>query len=653
MGVDDPAIEALQQRGAEYPPPPALAADAVVSDPGTWDRAAADPLGWWEEQARHLEWATPWTRALDDDTPPFFRWFSGGQLNVAANCLDRHLAERGDRVAFHWEGEPGDRESITYAALHARVSRFANALRDMGVTRGGRVAIYMGMVPELPIAMLACARIGAAHTVVFGGFSAEALRDRMVDFGATVLVTQDEGWRAGKRVPLKANADEAVDGAPGVAHVVVCRRTGGDVAWRDGRDRWFHDLEAAAAADCPADPMDAEQMLYALYTSGTTGKPKGIVHTSGGYLTGVAATHRMVFDLHDDDVYWCAADIGWVTGHSYIVYGPLANGATSVMYEGAPGFPEPDRLWEIAARHRVSILYMAPTAIRMFMKWGDQYPARHDLSSIRLLGSVGEPINPEAWEWYRAHIGGGVAPVMDTWWQTETGGIMISPLPGLSTLKPGSASRPLPGVSARVVGEDGREVPRGQGGYLVIDRPWPSMLRTILGDDERFVDTYWSRFPGVYLAGDGCRVDDDGDFWLLGRIDDVMNVSGHRLSTIEVESALVDHPSVAEAAVVGRADAITGEAIAAFVILRDGVPGDEGLIAELRDHVARQIGPIAKPASIVLTPDLPKTRSGKIMRRLLRDVSEHRQLGDVTTLANEEVVADIATRAESARREED
>ncbi len=625
----------------------------MVSDPAVWARAADDPIGWWEEQARRLDWASPWTRALDDDAPPFFRWFTGGTLNVAANCLDRHLAERGDRVAFHWEGEPGDRVDITYRDLHGRVCRFANALRALGVERGGRVAIYMGMVPELPIAMLACARLGAAHTVVFGGFSAEALADRMNDFGATVLVTQDEGWRAGKRIPLKANADAALDRAPGVAHSVVCRRTGGDVAWREGRDLWFHDVEAAAAEECPAEAMDAEQMLFALYTSGTTGKPKGIVHTSGGYLTGAASTHRMVFDLHDDDVYWCAADIGWITGHSYIVYGPLANGATSVMYEGGPGFPAQDRLWEIAERYRVSILYMAPTAIRTFMKWGDSLPAAHDLSSIRILGSVGEPINPEAWEWYRDHIGGGRAPVMDTWWQTETGSIMISPLPGLSTLKPGSASRPLPGISARVVGEDGREVPAGRGGYLVIDHPWPSMLRTILGDDQRYVDTYWSRFPGMYLAGDGCRVDSGNDYWLLGRIDDVMNVSGHRLSTIEIESALVDHPAVAEAAVVGRADPVTGEAIAAFVTLRDGVTGDEALIADLRDHVARQIGAIAKPASIVLTPDLPKTRSGKIMRRLLRDVSEHRQLGDVTTLANEEVVSAIADLATANPHQED
>ncbi len=653
MGDGSPAIDALQHTGATYPPPAAIAAGAVVRDPGVWERAAADPIAWWEEQAGHLEWSSRWTRTLDDDDAPFFRWFTGGTLNIATNCLDRHLAERGERVAFHWEGEPGDRVTITYRELHARVSRFANALRGLGVGRGGRVAIYMGMVPELPIAMLACARIGAAHTVVFGGFSAQALCDRMIDFGATVLVTQDEAWRAGKTIALKASADQALAGAPGVAHAVVCRRTGGDINWVEGRDAWFHDLEQAADPDCPAEPMDAEQMLFALYTSGTTGKPKGIVHTTGGYLTGAASTHRMVFDLHDDDIYWCAADIGWVTGHSYIVYGPLANGATSVMYEGGPGFPAQDRLWQIVERYRVSILYTAPTAIRTFMKWGDALPAGHDLSSIRILGSVGEPINPEAWEWYRQSIGGGQAPVVDTWWQTETGSMMISPLPGLNTLKPGSASRPLPGISARVVGEDGQDVPDGQGGYLVIDRPWPSMLRTLLGDDQRYVDTYWSRFPGLYLAGDGCRIDDDGDFWLLGRIDDVMNVSGHRLSTIEVESALVDHPAVAEAAVVGRADPITGEAIAAFVTLRDGVHGDEALIAALREHVAQQIGPIAKPASIVLTPDLPKTRSGKIMRRLLRDVSEHRQLGDVTTLANEEVVGEIAAQAATNPHGED
>jgi acetyl-CoA synthetase len=643
--ADGPSIDALQQEGMTYPPPAGMAPHAVVGSPFVYTRAEADPVGWWEEQAHRLQWDSPWDVALDESDAPFYRWFTGGTLNASSNCLDRHLPERGDRVAFHWEGEPGDRASITYAQLHERVCRFANALKSLGVERGGRVAIYMGMILELPIAMLACARLGAAHTVVFGGFSAEALRDRMEDFGATVLITQDHSFRSGKRVPLKANADAALAQVPGVGHCVVARRSGEPVEWTEGRDLWFGDLEDAADAHCPAEPMDAEQMLFALYTSGTTGKPKGIVHTTGGYLTGASSTHRMVFDLRDDDIYWCAADIGWITGHTYIVYGPLANGATSVLFEGAPAAPSYNRIWEIAERYRVSILYTAPTAIRSFMKWGDAYPKVHDLSSIRVLGSVGEPINPEAWEWYRDLIGGGHAPVMDTWWQTETGSIVMSPLPAITTLKPGSASRPMPGISARVVGEDGQDVPPGQGGYLVIDRPWPSMLRTILGDDERYVDTYWSRFPGMYLAGDGCRIDDDGDYWLLGRIDDVMNVSGHRLSTIEVESALVSHPAVAEAAVVGRADPVTGEAIAAFVTLRDGVKGDDALIAELRDHVAKQIGPIAKPASIVLTADLPKTRSGKIMRRLLRDVSEQRQLGDVTTLANEDVVGAIAALA--------
>ncbi len=653
MTESGPAISHLQADGATYPPPADFAARARINDRVVVQAADADPVAWWEDQARRLEWITPWTRALDDDDAPFYRWFTGGTLNVAANCLDRHLADRGDRVAFYWEGEPGDRQAITYRELHERVCRFANALRDLGVARGGRVAIYMGMIPELPIAMLACARLGAAHTVVFGGFSAEAIGERMNDFGATVLVTQDEGWRGGKTLPLKQNADDALTQAPGVVHSVVARRTGGDVSWNPGRDLWFHDVEAAASPDCPAEPMDAEQMLFTLYTSGSTGKPKGIVHTTGGYLTGVASTHSNVFDLRDDDVYWCAADCGWVTGHSYLVYGPLANGATSVMYEGGPGYPGKDRLWDIAERYGVTLLYLAPTAIRLFMKWGDQEPATHDLSRIRLLGSVGEPINPEAWEWYRRHIGGGSAPIVDTWWQTETGSIMISPLPGLDTLKPGSAGRALPGIHAEVVGEDGRAVPHGEGGYLVITQPWPSMLRTILGDDDRYVSTYWAQFPGKYLAGDGCRIDSDGDLWMLGRIDDVMKVSGHRLSTIEIESALVDHPAVAEAAVIGRADPITGEAVAAFVTLRDGYDGDEALIANLRDHVAQRIGSIAKPKSIVLTPDLPKTRSGKIMRRLLRDVAEQRDLGDVTTLANEDVVQAISATAERMRAEED
>jgi len=653
MSESGPAISHLQADGAEYPPSPAFAATARINTRAVVEDADADPVAWWEDQARRLTWDTPWTRALDDDDAPFYRWFTGGTLNVAANCLDRHLADRGDTVAFHWEGEPGDTLSLTYRDLHGRVCRFANALAGLGVGRGGRVAIYMGMVPELPIAMLACARLGAAFTVVFGGFSAEALGERMNDFGATVLVTQDEGWRGGKTVPLKANADDALDGAPGVAHSVVARRTGGDVNWTPGRDLWFHELEAAASPDCPAEPMDAEQMLFVLYTSGSTGKPKGIVHTSGGYLTGAASTHANVFDLRDDDVYWCAADIGWITGHSYIVFGPLANGATSVMYEGAPGYPAQDRLWGIAERYGVTILYLAPTAIRLFMKWGDQEPAGHDLSRLRLLGSVGEPINPEAWEWYRTHIGGDAAPIVDTWWQTETGSIMISPLPGLDTLKPGSAGKTLPGIRAEIVGEDGLPVAGGEGGYLLLTHPWPSMLRTLLGDDDRYVSTYWARFPGKYLAGDGCRQDADGDMWLLGRIDDVMNVSGHRLSTIEIESALVDHPAVAEAAVIGRADPVTGEAIAAFVTLRNGFEGDDVLIAELRDHVATRIGAIAKPKSIVLTPDLPKTRSGKIMRRLLKDVSEQRNLGDVTTLANEEVVSAIADMADAMRGQED
>ena len=642
-------IEALQNEERRFPPPPAFTAAATIADEGVYARAAADPEAFWAEEARRLDWMEPFTQVVDRSSPPFFKWFLGGRLNVSVNCLDRHLAERGDKVAYHWEGEPGDTETITYRDLHARVCRLANALRDLGIGKGDSVAIYMGMVPELPVAMLACARIGAPHTVVFGGFSAESLSDRINDFGCVAVLTQDEGWRNGKTIPLKANADEALHTCPTVRHQVVVRRTGNAVGWDEGRDRWYHELVEGRADECEPEPMDSEDLLYVLYTSGTTGKPKGIAHTTAGYLTGVSMTHRYVFDIKDDDVYWCAADIGWVTGHSYIVYGPLCNGATGIIYEGAPGTPAPDRLWDIVERYRATILYTAPTAIRMFMKWGTEHPAGHDLSSLRLLGSVGEPINPEAWIWYHEHIGGGRCPIVDTWWQTETGMIMISPLPGVTTTKPGSATFPLPGVSAEIVNENGEPVGSDGGGYLVLTEPWPAMLRTLYGDDERFIRTYWERFPGKYLAGDGVRRDAEGYLWLLGRIDDVMNVSGHRLSTIEVESALVDHPAVAEAAVVGRADAITGQAIAAFVTLKGSVVGDEALIQELRQHVAHKIGPIARPQSIVLTADLPKTRSGKIMRRLLRDISENRGLGDVTTLANEDVVQEIADLAAVAR----
>jgi acetyl-CoA synthetase len=600
-----------------------------------------------------LDWMEPWTQVLDRSNAPFFKWFVGGKLNVSVNCLDRHLAERGDKVAFYWEGEPGETLTLTYNDLHEQVCKLANAMRDQGIGKGDAVAIYMGMIPELPVAMLACARIGAPHTVVFGGFSAEALGDRIIDFGCKAVLTQDEGWRNGKIVPLKKNADDAMVNCPAVTTCIVVRRTGNEVGWVEGRDCWYHDLVAGAAGECEPEPMDAEDPLYVLYTSGTTGKPKGILHTTGGYLVGVTSTHREIFDIRDDDVYWCAADIGWVTGHSYIVYGPLANGVTGIIYEGAPGTPDKDRLWDIAERYKATILYTAPTAIRTFMKWGAEHVTKHDLSSLRLLGSVGEPINPEAWIWYHTYIGGGRCPIVDTWWQTETGMILITPLPGLTPLKPGSATFPFPGVQADVVNEAGESVPLGEGGYLVLTEPWPAMMRTLWGDDDRYISTYWSTYPGRYLAGDGARRDEEGYYWLLGRIDDVMNISGHRLSTIEIESALVDHQAVAEAAVVGRADETTGQAIAAFVTLKTGVVGDEALIQELRQHVAKKIGAIARPASIVLTDDLPKTRSGKIMRRLLRDISEHRQLGDVTTLANEDVVSEITQMANVARAKGD
>ena len=609
--------------------------------------AEEDWLEFWRTQAtERIDWFAEPTRVLNDDNPPFFKWFEDGELNLSYNCLDRHLAEHGDQVAYHWIGEPGDTLTITYRDLYTQVCRFANALAGLGVEKGDRVAIYMGMIPELPVAMLACARIGAVHSVVFGGFSSDSLADRILDADARVVITQDGSWRGGGVVPLKDNTDVALERCPDVASVVVVKRTDNPVTMESGRDHWWHDVTEGQPDEFEPARLEAEHPLYILYTSGTTGRPKGIVHTQGGYLTSVMTTHSCVFDLKpDDDIYWCAADIGWVTGHSYIVYGPLANRATSVMYEGAPNHPDLDRLWSIVAEYGVTIFYTAPTAIRSFMKWGDEFPARHDLASLRVLGTVGEPINPEAWMWYHENIGGERCPIVDTWWQTETGAIMITPLPGVVTTKPGSATFPFPGISADVVDDDGNPVPLGGGGYLVINRPWPSMARTIYGDPQRYIDTYWSRFPGRYFPGDGCKRDDDGYYWLLGRVDDIMLISGHNISTTEVESALVSHEAVAEAAVVGRKDEITGQAIAAFVTLRGTRSGNNQLLEELRNHVRKVIGPIARPKSIVFTDDLPKTRSGKIMRRLLQDISEQRQLGDVTTLANADVVAEIAQKA--------
>jgi acetyl-CoA synthetase len=652
MADTSPAIENLFKETRTFPPPEDFKARALVTDQSIYERAEQDFEAFWADEARRLRWMREWDRVLEWD-PPFAKWFVGGQLNVSDNCLDRHVdAGGGDKVAYYWEGEPGDTRTITYAELRDEVARFANALKELGVRKGDRVNIYMGMVPELPIAMLACARLGAAHSVVFGGFSASALRDRINDAEAKVLITQDEGWRAGKPVPLKRSADEACESTPSIEHVVVLRRTGNDVPMTDGRDLWWHELVEGQSTDCPPEPMDSEDLLYLLYTSGTTAKPKGIMHTTGGYLTGVASTHRLVFDLHDDDVYWCAADVGWVTGHSYIVYGPLANHATSVMYEGAPGYPEKDRWWELVEKYKVTILYTAPTAIRTYMKWGPDWPAKRDMSSLRLLGSVGEPINPEAWVWYHTHIGGGRCPVVDTWWQTETGMILITPLPGVTELKPGSATFPFPGIQADVVDDQGRPVGIPGGGYLVLKRPWPAMLRGIYGDPQRYKDTYWSRFEGSYFAGDGAKRDEDGYFWLLGRVDDVMNVSGHRISTTEVESSLVDHQDVAEAAVIGKVDETTGQQIVAFVTLKGNVEPTDDTTQVLREHVARKIGKLARPTTIIFTPDLPKTRSGKIMRRLLRDVAEERELGDVTTLADPAIVESIRDKAASSPREE-
>ncbi len=652
--MSEEAIADLLQEGRTFPPPQDFKPSALVTDAEIYDEAAADREGFWAREAATLDWFRDWDTILEWESP-YARWFVGGQLNVSHNCLDRHVAAgHGDQVAYHWEGEPGDTRTLTYADLLDQVQRAANALKAMGVEKGDRVAVYLPMIPELPVTMLACARIGAVHSVVFGGFSAAALRDRINDSDCKVLVTADGGWRRGTVSPLKPAADEALEDAPTIERVLVVRRGENDVTMVDGRDAWWHDVVDAQEPDCPAEPLDAEHLLYLLYTSGTTGKPKGIMHTTGGYLTQVAFTHRTVFDLQPDrDVYWCAADIGWVTGHSYIVYGPLANRATSVLYEGVPNHPAEDRFWSIVERYGVTQLYTAPTAIRAFMKWGDEHPARHDLSSLRLLGTVGEPINPEAWMWYREHIGGGRCPVVDTWWQTETGAIMISPLPGATTTKPGSATFPLPGISATIVDDRGDEVGIPGGGYLVLDQPWPAMLRGIWGDDQRYRDTYWSRFEDRYFAGDGAKRDQDGYFWLLGRVDDVMNVSGHRISTTEVESALVSHPSVAEAAVIGRADPLSGQAIAAFVTPRGGIQGDEALARELRDHVAKMISPIAKPASLLFTNDLPKTRSGKIMRRLLKDIAEDKQLGDTTTLADATVVSEIAQRYLQAGSEQE
>ncbi len=646
-------IDTLLLEERRYPPPPGFAAEASAK-PDIYSRSFED---FWEAEGRErVAWFEPFSKLYEWELP-YAKWYLGGKLNVCFNCVDRHVeAGNGGKVAYYWEGEPGgERRELTFGDLQREVVRFANALKQLGVRKGTPVAIYMGMVPELPIAMLACTRLGAPHTVVFGGFSADSLAGRMNDMECELLITQDEGWRAGKKVPLKVNADEALASSPTVKQMVVLRRTGGDVSMQDGRDRWWDDVISDQRDDpesCACEPMDAEDLLYLLYTSGTTAKPKGIVHTTAGYLVGVASTHHYIFDVKPDSVYWCAADVGWVTGHSYIVYGPLCNGTTGVLYEGVPNFPDPGRWWSIVERYKVDILYTAPTAIRSHMKWGPEWAQRHDLSSLRLLGSVGEPINPEAWVWYREHIGGDRTPVVDTWWQTETGMILISPLPGVTTLKPGSATKPFPGVEAAVVDEQGNEVGPGAGGYLVLKRPWPAMLRGIYGDDKRYRETYWSRFKDVYFAGDGARIDEEMDFWLLGRVDDVMNISGHRISTIEVESALVDHPEVAEAAVCGRKDERTGQAIVAYVSLKGGREGSVEKLEELRDHVGKKIGPIAKPANIVFTPELPKTRSGKIMRRLLRDVAEKRELGDTTTLADPTVVEEIKERA-SAETPED
>ncbi|MEI6199387.1 MAG: acetate--CoA ligase [Actinomycetota bacterium] len=643
-------IDALQWEKRKFPPSDAFKKNTLVAGTFLYDEANKDYEAFWARQASELvSWDTTWDTICEWNLP-YSKWFVGGKLNVSYNCLDRHvIAGKGDKVAFHFEGEPGDTRTITYSQMLDEVQKFANVLKGLGVNKGDRVNIYLPMIPEAAVAMLACARIGAVHSVVFGGFSSQALSDRINDAEAKVLITADGGYRRGEVFALKPQADEAVASTPSITAVVVVKRGGNKVDMQAGRDHWYHELMATADDVCPPEPMDSEQLLFLLYTSGTTGKPKGIMHTTGGYLTHVTYTHKYVFDLNSDkDIFWCTADVGWITGHSYIVYGPLSNGATQVMYEGVPNYPANDRMWEIIEKYKVTIFYTAPTAIRTFMKWGVEEPAKHDLSSLRLLGSVGEPINPEAWMWYHENIGLGNCPIVDTWWQTETGGIMISPLPGATTTKPGSATFPLPGIGAELLDDEGNVVTHG-GGYLTLTQPWPGMLRGIWKDPERFQDAYWSRFAGRYFAGDGAKLDDDGYLWLLGRVDDVMNVSGHRISTTEVESALVSHPSVAEAAVVGANDATTGQAIIAYVTLVGGMEVDEQI---LRNHVASEIGAIAKPKTIYFTPDLPKTRSGKIMRRLLRDVAEGRNLGDTTTLADANVVNELQKRAAEAPSED-
>jgi len=639
--TSEKSLDALLDERRTFPPSEEFRRRANWNDSAIYDRAAKDPEGYWAEQAKQLDWFTPWQRVLEWKAP-WAKWFVGGKLNVTYNCVDRHAhSARRNKAAIIWEGEPGELRVLTFGMLEREVNRFANALKSLGVVKGDRVAIYMGMVPELAIAMLACAKIGAAHSVVFGGFSAEALRERINDAKAKVVITADGAWRRGTIVPLKNSVDDALTGTPSIEKVVVVERAGkaAQISMKPGRDVWWHDITANVSDQCAAEPMDAEDMLFILYTSGTTGKPKGVVHTTAGYLVGVSTTHRYVFDIKEDDVYWCTADIGWVTGHSYIVYGPLANGTTTVMYEGTPDFPDRGRFWKLIDKYGVNIFYTAPTAIRTFMRWGKEWPAKQKLSSLRLIGTVGEPINPEAWIWYHETIGRERCPIVDTWWQTETGGIMISPLPGITATKPGSATRPLPGIAAEVVDADGKPVGPGGGGYLILTKPWPAMLRTVYGDPDRYVQNYWSRYPGKYFTGDGCKVDEDGYFWLLGRVDDVMNVSGHRISTYEVESALVDHSSVAEAAVIGKTHEIKGQGISAFVTLKEGIQATDKLKEELKSHVSTKIGSIAKPDDIFFTAELPKTRSAKIMRRLLRDIAEGRVLGDTTTLADPTVVA--------------